>query len=548
MDKGLFMTTHSAETYLKHPTYSSALKHFQEGKWEASLKELDWVIKQFPSERGLYSLKQDIQIRSSLDQVEKVDDFTYRRRRLISLFIRVFGFTTIVLISIAILGYFSSDIQERLQIAQSAIEQEVLLIEHSAKFRDAQALLSADRPEEAYVLLQEIVAAGGDFPSLQNMLIEAQDTSNIKAKYEEAKQLIEIQDWVGARVMLEEISGYASNYRDVPLLLASLDSNAYLSDIFNQSSIHFEAEEWEAAAEGFESLRALDPNFDSNVIEPRLFESYVNAARFVLIDQEDSLEALKIAETYFRKALALRPQNPDIKSERELARYYIDAQANFLTGRWTDVIAALEVVHSRDPGYAMGTALQTLYEAYVARGDSRLLAGDYDQALSDFQRAVILAEQDAEAYLRLYEAQLKAAEAQGSQDNYEAAVLLYRSAVEISRLRELAKAEDLQQLALLDEAEYYATQGNFSVSYERYRSALGILPGNFCMSFEPYQDALHFNVSRNTMKKHVIESGEYLTLIANRYRSTVCAIVLANDISNPNTIYTGQELLVPVLD
>jgi tetratricopeptide (TPR) repeat protein len=542
------MTTQSAETYLNHPTYSSALKHFQEGKWDASLKELDWLINHFPTVEDLQNLKQDIQIRSELDQGQLVEDLSYRRRRITSILIRVFGISTILLISIAALGYFSSDIQEQLQIAQNAIEQEVLLIDQSVKYRDAQAFLIADRPEEAYVLLQEIVETGGDFPGLQDAIIEAQDSSNIKARYEQAKYLIGIQDWDGARVLLEEISETSANYRDVPLLLASLDSNSYMSEIFKQSSLHFEAEEWEAAAAGFESLRALDPNFDSEVIEAHLFESYVNAARFVLTDQEDSLEALKTAETYFRKALALRPQNPDIKSERELARYYIDAQADFLDGRWTEVIAALEVVYSREPDYAMGTALQTLYEAYVARGDSQLSAGNYEPSLSDFQRAVILAEQDPKAYLRLYEAQLKAAEAQGTQDNYEAAVLLYRAAVDVSRLRELAKEEDLLQLALLDEAEYYAAQGNFSVSYERYRSALGITPGNFCMSFEPYQDALHFNVSRNTMRNHIVEPGEYLTLIANRYRSTVCAIVLANDVSDPDTIYTGQELLVPVLD
>jgi tetratricopeptide (TPR) repeat protein len=542
------MTTQSAETYLNHPTYSSALKHFQEGKWDASLKELDWLINHFPTVEDLQNLKQDIQIRSELDQGQLVEDLSYRRRRITSILIRVFGISTILLISIAALGYFSSDIQEQLQIAQNAIEQEVLLIDQSVKYRDAQAFLIADRPEEAYVLLQEIVETGGDFPGLQDAIIEAQDSSNIKARYEQAKYLIGIQDWDGARVLLEEISETSANYRDVPLLLASLDSNSYMSEIFKQSSLHFEAEEWEAAAAGFESLRALDPNFDSEVIEAHLFESYVNAARFVLTDQEDSLEALKTAETYFRKALALRPQNPDIKSERELARYYIDAQADFLDGRWTEVIAALEVVYSREPDYAMGTALQTLYEAYVARGDSQLSAGNYEPSLSDFQRAVILAEQDPKAYLRLYEAQLKAAEAQGTQDNYEAAVLLYRAAVDVSRLRELAKEEDLLQLALLDEAEYYAAQGNFSVSYERYRSALGITPGNFCMSFEPYQDALHFNVSRNTMRNHIVEPGEYLTLIANRYRSTVCAIVLANDISDPDTIFTGQELLVPVLD
>jgi hypothetical protein len=103
------------------------------------------------------------------------------------------------------------------------------------------------------------------------------------------------------------------------------------------------------------------------------------------------------------------------------------------------------------------------------------------------------------------------------------------------------------QLAILDEAESYAVQGNFSVSYERYRRALGITQGNYCMSFEPYQEALHYNSARQTMKQHFVEADEYLTMIANRYRSTVCAIVLANNISDPNTIFQGQELLIPVL-
>ena len=47
---------------------------------------------------------------------------------------------------------------------------------------------------------------------------------------------------------------------------------------------------------------------------------------------------------------------------------------------------------------------------------------------------------------------------------------------------------------LLEEAEYFATTGNFSVSYERYRSALGIVVGNYCLSFDPYQEALHPNL------------------------------------------------------
>ncbi len=36
-------------------------------------------------------------------------------------------------------------------------------------------------------------------------------------------------------------------------------------------------------------------------------------------------------------------------------------------------------------------------------------------------------------------------------------------------------------------------------------------------------------------------------MLASRYDSTVRAIALANDITNANLIYVGQELIIPVL-
>ncbi len=45
---------------------------------------------------------------------------------------------------------------------------------------------------------------------------------------------------------------------------------------------------------------------------------------------------------------------------------------------------------------------------------------------------------------------------------------------------------------------------------------------------------------------HIVAAGEHLTGIANRYRTTIDAIVQLNRISNPNRIFPGQHLLVPV--
>ncbi len=45
---------------------------------------------------------------------------------------------------------------------------------------------------------------------------------------------------------------------------------------------------------------------------------------------------------------------------------------------------------------------------------------------------------------------------------------------------------------------------------------------------------------------HVVKSGEYLKVIAARYRTTITALVRLNNIRNPNLIYPGQRLKVPI--
>jgi len=45
---------------------------------------------------------------------------------------------------------------------------------------------------------------------------------------------------------------------------------------------------------------------------------------------------------------------------------------------------------------------------------------------------------------------------------------------------------------------------------------------------------------------HIVQWGETLTMIAARYGTTVNAIVQANGIRNPNYIWVGQRLVIPV--
>lgn len=541
------MSVHYAEPHIKDPLYESAMNFLQVGDWENGLVQLDKLILQYPLDHKLRTLRQEMHLRARMDEDEHVDQSVERRRRFSRIASRLWA--VILILILVVTGYSSaaSFIQEKIEDTRQTLEREFQVVEQAAKFRDAQALIRADRPEEALVLLEEVAASGVEIPELENTISQANAASGLAADYYDGLREMERQNWLAAKSKFENILDEDPTFRDVTILLADVERMSFMDEILLTSNQNYEAENWEAALEGYESIRALDQEFQSREIEEKLFSSYVNAAKATLVDQADSLQALEIAESYFRKALALRPQDPEVKSERELAHLYLKAQNDFNHGLWSEVISGLEVINTENPDYALGTARQTLYEAYVSRGDARMSKGEYESATLDYQRASVLAKQDPEAVLRLFEAHLKIAEVEGAQGNFENAVFHYRTAIELSELKSRALRDNAAQAAFLLEAESTAEEGNFGVAYEQYRKALGIVPGNICLSFGTYQEALSIAYGRERMVTHEVQPGEYLTMLANRYRSTVCAIVVANELDNPDLIYLGQELLIPVL-
>ncbi len=46
--------------------------------------------------------------------------------------------------------------------------------------------------------------------------------------------------------------------------------------------------------------------------------------------------------------------------------------------------------------------------------------------------------------------------------------------------------------------------------------------------------------------EHVVQSGDSLAVIANKYKTTQDAIIKANNIADPNLLYVGVKLIIPV--
>jgi tetratricopeptide (TPR) repeat protein len=433
-------------------------------------------------------------------------------------------------------------------------------------------------------VFEEIAAENPEYPGLQTYLDEANRLQGLESRYQEAQRLYDLNDLSGALAVYEEIDGEDPFYKDVAIRIESIQNQFFMGDMLSQAEKAFEAQDWQQAASGFETVRAINQQFQPEHIESRLYDSYINAAmaainadttsfenlqladsyfrkaltlrpqdastqqerdrvreifkdslsqkyvqaaQAAIGDQEDSLQALETAEEYFRQALALRPDDPDILLQRDLARSYLQAQADYSSALWDKVIVSLEQVYAQDPQYAKGTSLQTLYEAYMARGENYLSFSNYEEALSDFTRAISLAEQSATPKLRLFSAQIRAAEAKGALGDYEDAVFQYQDALIALDLDQTDIELSSTTTRDLDRAENYVRLRYYKHAYNNFRKSTPEILAQF------------------STIAHVVESGEYLTMLANRYNTTVEAIVKANNLNTSKQIQAGQEIIVP---
>jgi tetratricopeptide (TPR) repeat protein len=524
----------ASNTYadLNDPTYRAALGHFQKGEWQPGLEALKGLAERFPHDPDLSAMVEENQVRANIDQYERED-----RRR--SIWRQAAGWAARGVV-VALLGLaawwgvqsYSLWFQNQALVAQQAVAAQARTFELAGKYANAQSMLRAGRLDEAQTLVNQIITVDPNYPGVQTLLGQVQARNALESKYNTAVSLVNRGDWAGALSLLQSIATADPGYKNVADLISLVQQQMLLDDLWAKTQVPYDAHSWAEAAAAYERMRAINPDYRRPQVEDRLFECYVNAGRAALAGQEDSLAALQTGEGYFSKALALRPQDPTVETESKLARLFLLSQDDFTNGRWTDVIVAVQVVYAADNHYAKSAARQTLYEAYIARGKDSMDAEQYDAALSDFQSAVALAEQDDQTVVPQYQAYLHAGDAYGGQKDFESAVLMYRKAVEVGKLTDrVPSTQDLaKNLAAADDA---VSKSNFSLAYEKYQAAF-------------YGSNSNGPNSTETTITHVVQPGEYLIQIATRFNSTVDAIVRANKLQNSRLIYPGQKLVVPV--
>lgn len=569
------------------PLFKEAMGHFWVGKWSEGFLKLAEVEKKFPMQPDLRTLRQEMEVRSHISEYEIEENKQKRLHNLAKNSLRFFLTLLIVLVAFFAISTYSGWIQGQIAKAQSNLSQNMQQAQLTIEFRNAQQLIIAGKSDEALTAFESIKTKNPDFPGLTDAIDRAQALKDVEIQYSQAMNLLQVGDSAQALDILKEISQKMPNYRDVSLQIKSLQTQSEMSSVLQQADLAFAEGRYEDAVSNYESLRLMDPSFQTSHVEENLFQSYVQAAQMLLLSPVPSLETLRKIEGYFSNALALRPldrealaartqvrlvlqdsmigeyvkqaqaalanapdsmaaqqsaeqylsmalavrpNDPNVLAQFQLAQAYIQAVDNFASSKWDAVIEQLEYVVGQQAGYANGTALQTLYDAYIARGTDNIAAGEYALALEDFQRSAVLAQQLPDSESLSFEAQTMIAEAQGLLNHFQEAVLIYQDALNTIGLRERIVALQNSLTETLTNAEYSSSVGDYQSAFYAYRSVI-----------------------RNRVRAYdqttvvTIKSGDYLSMLAHRYNTTVAAILAANQMNNQPRLTPNTQLIIPTL-
>lgn len=580
------VNNNSHGNYKKDILYLEALDLFQNGNWDKCLVIVKQLLKKYPNISELENLKSDLQLRSTLDSNEKEDILVAKKAsRKTNLVWASISIIAIVLLAGAI-TFYVNQIDQSVDVVQGQFDISFEQVELDTAISNATNLLIAGRYNEARVQIEIARAIEPSNPQLPELTSKADILAEMAVDYQKAIELIDEGDKEAALEILSSLRETDQFYKDVQARIELLEEERLLISYQEKGDINYEIGEWDKAIEAYEAYLDIDIEDKEDIVTTKLFESYIKLIEVILSLEDVSLDNLKLAEDFFRRTRSLKPQDestvdqraeiqsrivellvekyiflaqneiftspdsltaltqakdylgnalvlspasPSLHLQYNLIEQYLLGVRNFDRGVWNDAIQGFNGVYENDPDYANGTAGQFLYESYNARGNFWIAIGDFTAALVDFQQAAILAEKSPDQKLINYEAKLNLAFALGQAGDYRAAARLYRTAVREAGIKARAQSNDTSFYIKLNAAEVNLNLANYETAYFF------------------YIDALNGTQNVFTLEQYTFQKGDYLTLIAKNYESTISIILEYNGLIDADLINSGDELSIPTL-
>ena len=567
---------------INDPDYKQLLAWYQSAEFEKCEQLINHLLQKYPDEKELASLKDDLLLKLSFkDSISSVSREERKKKRKKIIKLALFGLATTAIITsltlfISFLMYLNRNAKQ--------LEDDYFLL--SSLEYQADRLLDAGKPQAAAEIVEQMKSVNVNYENLPALISETETLLTLEQDYQLALDLIAQDQEAEALEILQAIENEKPGMWDVRNQITQIETNCEYESLLTEGNRAFIAEDWDGVIDAYESAQCIEPNLADPAIKEQLIQAYLNKIIGMLGNQDTTIDDIDNAETYYRKATSLVSQSKEFASERESlqkassdllqvkytqvakgaladknqtsaliaeavsylrkaanldpenkalsadlqnAEYYQIAFKNFMDMKWDEAVTHLKILLSNDPNYANGNANILLFEAYYALAKQYYAIGLYLDAIQVLEQAEILVFADTDNLLRLFQVQTLLGSTFGKLNNYQDAVSYYKYAFDAVGAREkLGDYPDIDK-KLSDaniEAAYFDFDSAFPL-YEEVLEEIGVIYSN---------------------PEVAVEDGVCLAFVADENRSTLEAILEANNLPSSMTISFGRTLIVPTIE
>jgi tetratricopeptide (TPR) repeat protein len=564
--------------------YQGLLGHYQKGEWSVCQKLIHELLLRYPGNRRLLEFEADINTQVLLKNIGSRNVKQRQLRNLGSVMLGVIGFLIVGLIGVIFYQSYMDDYER--QAADNRLVAEKSRQDNLQSLLDQASLtLKSGNPSEALAILDKLESMSPGFPESADLRITATAQLELLERYNSALAKSDAGDLDDSLELFLSIQKIDANFRDVNYQIERIKRNQSIAALQNEAQKYYLAGEWEASITTYNSLLLLEPSkINAQDVKEQLLYSYLKEIVETLSQDEPSILDLERCGEYYRKAIALIPQDRDYITERENLRLlsvellvtkyfqigksilrdpnqaersvvlavdffnraldlrpeneeireelgkavqYREALVYFNDEKWEQAIPALEKIAKFDSSYPNGMVPILLYEAHAGKGFKYLDAGFYLDAQNAFEKAEILAWGDQENKLRLFEIQVNLGKCFGGVDNYQDAVSYFDYAIKAGlKNSPLANSSDFKDS--LAKARVLNAEGKYFEAYEAYLVLLE----------KPEELLVYTDLT--------IHSGDNLAFVAQSNQSTIHAIRVKNQVSFP-IVDRDQIVAIPTL-
>jgi tetratricopeptide (TPR) repeat protein len=367
------------------PLYEEGMAHLQRGEWDDAIDAFEKLQNKYPESSLAQQALEQAQVRARMDTTR------VRGKRWT---VRIWPIL-VRLIIIGLIGFLiytgGQLLVERVRPMIAAARQEQML---EQLLVDAAAYLEAgnlEAAEEQYLAVLEIEASNA--VAEEGLAMIARDRG-IEEQYRDAVSLEEAGDYQAALESYRALAKVSPRYRDIDRRMERIEARLSLEQLYEDARELDRSGEAAEALAAYEAVRDRNLNYEQDFVEQRLYELYLQLGNEIIDQEPPRLEDLAKAQTYFTRALALKPRSQEAGVEQQLLKLFLEGQTAYYNEQWTQAASAFRVVYDTRPDYLGDTVLNLLYESYVRSGDQYKAAGDNHLAYEQYQKALDLPVED----------------------------------------------------------------------------------------------------------------------------------------------------------